>query len=300
MSGTFNLFTNFVKGHLRMIAGLAIGLLVGSIGSVAVLAAVPNANGSIGICYRTSGLGANGQARIIDNATQSCNSNEAAIAVNKATPGNFLNNLVGADFSDTNLKYRNFAKADLHDAIFAKTPIIGAVFDDANLSNTVFDQTVYSSDGRPQSAKASFKRSNLTQARFLNAINIQDSDFSNSNFTSVFVDTGSSFTDSNFTSVDFRTTTFTGQPYYQGPTGLLNSSNLTNTRFDNQNLSNFYFQGNNAANANFTNVNFTNSYLYGTNLSTATLTGVTWANTQCPDNTNSDDNGNTCVGHLVP
>ena len=30
----------------------------------------------------------------------------------------------------------------------------------------------------------------------------------------------------------------------------------------------------------------------------ATLTGVHWSNTTCPDGTNSDNDGNTCVGHL--
>jgi hypothetical protein len=37
----------------------------------------------------------------------------------------------------------------------------------------------------------------------------------------------------------------------------------------------------------------------GANLSAATFTGVTWRNTICPDGTNSDANGNTCVGSLV-
>lgn len=47
--------------------------------------------------------------------------------------------------------------------------------------------------------------------------------------------------------------------------------------------------------ADLTNVDFT-----GIDLTTATLTGVIWANTLCPDGTNSDANGNTCEGHLVP
>jgi len=51
--------------------------------------------------------------------------------------------------------------------------------------------------------------------------------------------------------------------------------------------------------ANLTNVNFTNANLTGsTNMMFSNLTGVTWSNTTCPDGTNSNNNGNTCVGHL--
>jgi uncharacterized protein YjbI with pentapeptide repeats len=30
------------------------------------------------------------------------------------------------------------------------------------------------------------------------------------------------------------------------------------------------------------------------------FTGVIWKNTTCPDGTNSDNNGGTCLGHLSP
>jgi hypothetical protein len=33
-------------------------------------------------------------------------------------------------------------------------------------------------------------------------------------------------------------------------------------------------------------------------LTGATLTGITWAQTTCPDGTNSNTNGYTCIGHL--
>jgi hypothetical protein len=38
--------------------------------------------------------------------------------------------------------------------------------------------------------------------------------------------------------------------------------------------------------------------LLDADLTNADLTGVTWSHTFCPDHTNSDDNGGTCVGHL--
>jgi len=40
------------------------------------------------------------------------------------------------------------------------------------------------------------------------------------------------------------------------------------------------------------------SDLTGANLSDADLTEVRWVNITCPDGTNSDNNGGTCVGHL--
>ena len=36
--------------------------------------------------------------------------------------------------------------------------------------------------------------------------------------------------------------------------------------------------------------------LTGANLVFATVTGVVWGNTTCPDGSNSDTNGGTCVG----
>ena len=54
-------------------------------------------------------------------------------------------------------------------------------------------------------------------------------------------------------------------------------------------------------NSNLTQVNFTGvNLIRDTGLDSATLTGVIWSNTLCPDGTNSDNNGNTCVGHLTP
>ncbi len=50
----------------------------------------------------------------------------------------------------------------------------------------------------------------------------------------------------------------------------------------------------NMANANFTNATLLNSHV----LTVADFTGAIWSNTICPDGTNSDSNGNTCVGHL--
>jgi uncharacterized protein YjbI with pentapeptide repeats len=56
--------------------------------------------------------------------------------------------------------------------------------------------------------------------------------------------------------------------------------------------------GANLTGANLTSANLTEATLFGANLTNASISGVTWANTICPDFTNSDANGGTCLGHL--
>lgn len=54
-------------------------------------------------------------------------------------------------------------------------------------------------------------------------------------------------------------------------------------------------------NTNLQNANFTNSNLKSAEFDAGTdLTSADWSNTTCPDGTNSDNNGNTCDGHLNP
>jgi hypothetical protein len=111
---------------------------------------------------------------------------------------------------------------------------------------------------------------NFTNTSF-NAANLGHSNLSNSNFTGATLDVGSSY-------VNFTGSTFSGTD--------ISSANL--------------------ASSNFTDVDFSNSSLSGTDLedntglNTANFSGVTWSNVYCPDETNSDDHGNTCIGHLTP
>jgi uncharacterized protein YjbI with pentapeptide repeats len=56
--------------------------------------------------------------------------------------------------------------------------------------------------------------------------------------------------------------------------------------------------GANLHGANLTNADLTGANLTGANLQGATLTNVIWDDTTCPDGTNSNDNGGTCVLNL--
>lgn len=77
-------------------------------------------------------------------------------------------------------------------------------------------------------------------------------------------------------------------------------SQAMNVNFTNVNLTNTEAEATNFSNSNFDGANFTNTNLNLSDFTDANLNNVTWSNTTCPDGTNSDDNGNTCEGHLVP
>jgi DNA-binding beta-propeller fold protein YncE len=88
----------------------------------------------------------------------------------------------------------------------------------------------------------------------------------------------------------------------------LHGGNLAGANLSGANLSGANLSGANLTNANVTNAtlsranlrgaNLTGANLTGANLSGANLSGVIWSNTTCPDGTNSDADGGTCVGHL--
>ncbi len=46
------------------------------------------------------------------------------------------------------------------------------------------------------------------------------------------------------------------------------------------------------------NANLTGANLRRADLRHADITGVTWSNTICPDGSNSNSHGSTCLGHL--
>lgn len=74
----------------------------------------------------------------------------------------------------------------------------------------------------------------------------------------------------------------------------LHGADLTGSIFGRSNLT-----GADVHQATLTNVDFTDANLTGADL-TNTVGGdsVIWSNTTCPDGTNSDANGGTCLGHL--
>jgi hypothetical protein len=73
----------------------------------------------------------------------------------------------------------------------------------------------------------------------------------------------------------------------------LSGADLTGGDFENASL-----EQATVTNANLTDAGFRDADLTGADLTGATLTDAVWDNTICPDGTNSNGNGGTCVGHL--
>jgi uncharacterized protein YjbI with pentapeptide repeats len=83
-------------------------------------------------------------------------------------------------------------------------------------------------------------------------------------------------------------------------------TDLSGAHLSGVNLSNAWLAGVNLSGADLSGALFRddtlsdinlNSVQYKINFTGANVTGATWSNTQCPDGTNSNNDGNTCVGH---
>ncbi len=126
------------------------------------------------------------------------------------------------------------------------------------------------------------KGKDLTNSYFTYAL-INGADFSGTIFVKAIFINGQSLSGNNFTGADFTNATLSIQ--------------LSNNNFTNANLTGAQIQSN-IYNNDFTGANFTNTSFGGApNVGGNTVTNVIWSNTTCPDNTNSDNDGNTCVGH---
>jgi uncharacterized protein YjbI with pentapeptide repeats len=145
-----------------------------------------------------------------------------------------------------------------------------ANYSGANLSNQNL------SSGNLQNA--TFNNTNLTDAN-LSGDNAKGASFDGANLTGANL-TGGNFQDVNFTSANLTNADLQGDN--------LKGSNMTGA-----NLS-----GSNMSSGNFQDINFTNANLTRANLSGSNIKGTTWSNTTCPDGTNSNNDGDTCTGHL--
>jgi hypothetical protein len=127
---------------------------------------------------------------------------------------------------------------------------------------------------------------NLSGANFTNLKDIGgnastgEMDFDGSNLTNAVFDTNTgynrySFSGANLTGIDFTGDSFSRTPFNGAD---FQSTNLTNVTF-------------------WSNTDLTGAL----HMDTATgLDSVTWAVIGCPDGSNPQDNGGTCIGHLNP
>jgi hypothetical protein len=79
---------------------------------------------------------------------------------------------------------------------------------------------------------------------------------------------------------------------------VLATVNFAGANFSDVKARSAALQNDNLTNSDFTGADLTGAYLFQSDLTGANLTGVIWSSTTCPDGTNSNDNGGTCLGHL--
>lgn len=200
----------------------------------------------------------------------------------------------GDNFSGQDLSAFQFGYANLTSANLSGANLGSINFDHAILTNANFSNAMIGTVGTATFTSASASGITVTGST-IGLLKAEGANFGNVNFSNVTfqggIGVGQDFIGANLTGASFSGVASAGQ---------FSSANLTNANFSNavRLRGAWIFDGANLMNTNLTNLNMTNGILAGaTNFATANVTGVTWSNTACPDGTNSNDDGNTCVGH---
>jgi len=100
---------------------------------------------------------------------------------------------------------------------------------------------------------------------------------------------------------DFRFSTITSS-YFNGANlsfAELDGVDLWGSNMPAANLTGASLAGTNLAGTNLTDANLTGANLTGATVTGAVFTSATWSGTTCPDSTNSDNDGGTCVNNLA-
>lgn len=130
---------------------------------------------------------------------------------------------------------------------------------------------------------ADLSGANLTGAN-LSSANLAGADLARADMT----DANLQATD--FTSADMEDSILHGADLRDA---ILTDALLWRTELDGADL-----RGANLNNADLTDALIYNANLRNASMSGTTITGAAWRNTTCPDGTNSDNHGDTCMGHL--
>src|SRR5690349_19505441 len=110
--GIVKKLVTFGKQSGKVIMASLIGVVVGGLGFAAVRAAVPDVTGIYHVCYDNS----SGAMKVIDSSSQSCSGSETEMTLAAPKPGGFVVNMSNADFSNADLRYRDFSMANLQSA----------------------------------------------------------------------------------------------------------------------------------------------------------------------------------------
>jgi uncharacterized protein YjbI with pentapeptide repeats len=228
--------------------------------------------------------------------------------------------LIGADLANDNLSGVDFRNIDMHDSDLSFGNHPNADFSNANLTNSDLAYSVL--DG------SRFTGANLDHADFqyTSLIGVSSGGITGTNVllplnwqltAGYLVGPSADLRNAQLANADLRQAQLM---YAQIAYGTLAGSNLANSDLRGAdargadlngsdltsatlmwsnlswaNLSNANLTGANLSGAVLAGVNFNGANLTGADLTNADLTGVNWQNTICPDGTNSDAHGQTCM-----
>jgi uncharacterized protein YjbI with pentapeptide repeats len=169
--------------------------------------------------------------------------------------------LSGCNFSGLDLSGLQLYKIDLSNTNLSNALLVGTQLESATISS------------------ANLQRANLSTARLVYAT------LSNSNLTRAIL-SGANMYAAIVNGANLSFADLTG-------------ANLSGATFNGSTMTGADLSGANMANGKFTGVNFTDAILTGANAegNVINYNGATWSNTTCPDGTNSDNNGGTCVNN---
>ncbi len=203
-----------------------------------------------------------------------------------------LANLTGANLTDANL-----SSADLGYAALTDANLSGANLSGVDLNRVISGGII----GTPSALPAGWllvdgyligQDANLTDAN-LNGANLTDADLELAELI------GATLANANLSSVELS-----GADLYDVASGGITGTPSTFPN-DSWSIVNGYLVGPGANltdamlnGADLSGVDLTTSNLTGANLTGANLSGVIWSDTICPDGTNSDNDGDTCVNNL--
>lgn len=277
------------------------GAVIGSLVTTGVFAAIPNSNTGVISACRDNVTGA---LRAIDTQSgATCSSSERVLRWSSQIKGELmLDSLRDADLSGARLQYLNLQGVDFRNSQFNDARLTGSNLKNADFSGAYLTGGVSLDYVKANGANFSASSLQLTAAQAIltntnfshaDIITIDGGDFSGSNFTYSSLGTIHA---ANLTNTDFRNS-LDNKSYFEMSDVNLSGANFSGVSFVTYGSQ---FTSVIATNTNFSNASFENTIFNNTNLSSANLTNTTWTNVTCPDGTNSDNNGNTCLGHLVP
>ena len=200
-----------------------------------------------------------------------------------------------------------FTDADLNGDTFTKATFSGATFSGATFSGTLL-QSAYLAGAQLSGADLAGVRGQVTGApaslpvgwTFFNGYlvgagaDLRGAALSGANMPGINL-SGANVTEAKLTGDDLTGAVFTGATVYD--TGF-EDANLTDADFSGDNLDGSNLTGADLSGTEFVDSNLENATLFDTTGDATTdVTGVTWLDTTCPDGTNSNYDGGTCLGH---